>query len=572
MKRIVFLIPLILSIVYGYPAENIFSVSATSSAHGFPAAAMFDNNIGTGWKPMYSDDQLLEGVTVRFSEPADIQNILIVCADKSKSIQPSFYIYADGKFVGGIAANKKLNDIGLKSVTELEFYAVNAPAEFIIGEIRINSSGDSNQSVAFPSAVKGKIHIKGISANSGVPELICDGDILSSWTYSYSSQGAAPVISFEFVSNIQFSSLYIANGVQVSEALFKSGGKVKSFELRADGILLGVYTLKEIMGIQRINIDKPALGKNIEMKVVSVYGNDMMKNAALSEVAFGCQGSIVSLEVNPVTTPGMAKVKSADKAIAAGFVSKCMKFQYISLSNITETYFVKFRADGTFTVLSEIYGYHFTKNNFIKGVWNTVKSSPSVWEIALDGIIYTFSEKFKSSGFSENISVEYATGYIAEPLKISSPSPKKMIASPPLKVLVTNTVYITNIVAYAKTNVIIHNNQHIHPLKATNIQITKMTGTNLTAVPVVCETDGNAAVPWCYMVRDFSATNSIAQAAITPGGLIDLFIKNNTGKFWKLESGLIWGIYPAVISELDYIEANRLGEALDLDFLAPKGK
>ncbi|NPV01667.1 MAG: hypothetical protein HPY53_09845 [Brevinematales bacterium] len=558
---------IVLSAVMGYSAVNVFSVSATSSAPGFPASALMDNDPATGWKPVGEAGQLLEGMTVSFTEPSDIHSLEIVQAGNPKTPAPSFYIYADGKFAGGITANKKITEMGLKAVTELEFYTVSAPDETVIGEIRINSSGDSNKNIVLPTVMAGKIVVNGISANPGIPWKLSDGDITSAWTYGYSSPSAAPAINFEFSSNILFSSLYIANGVQSAVSVFQSGGKVKSFELRADGILLGVYTLKDIPGIQKVNIGKPAHGKNIELKVIAVYGNDLLKNAALSEVAFGSDGKIIRL-----SAPDAPKAKGAPTVKLPGFVSKCMKFQYISLSNINETYLVKFRPDGTFAILSETYGFHFTKNNFIKGVWNTLKSAPSVWEIGLNGTIYKYSEKFDSAGFSENVSVECTTGNVSESLKISLPSPNKALTPPPVKAMVTNTVYVTNIIAYSKTNVIIYKNQHMHPLKKTNLQIVKITGTNLTEVPVICEKDGNALSPWCYMVRDITETNLIAPAAYSPDDLVNWYLKNNGGQCWKIESGLIWGIYPAVISELDYLETYELGEPLDMEFLAPKGK
>jgi hypothetical protein len=571
MKRlfnpIAILLILLLSTAIGYSAGNVFSVSATSSAPGFPASALMDNDPATGWKPVEEAGPLLEGVIVRFSEPSDIQSLEIVHAGSPKTPAPSFYIYADGKFAGGITVNKKLTEMGLKAVTELEIYTVSAPDEMVIGEIRINSSGDSNKNIVLPVNVTGKIVVNGISANPGVPEKISDGDLSSAWTYSYSSQSAAPAINFEFGSNILFSSLYIANGVQSAESVFKTGGKVKSFELRADGILLGVYTLKDVPGIQKVNIGKPALGKNIELKVLAVYGNELLKNAALSEAAFGSDGKIIRL-----SAPDAPKVKGAANVKLPGFVTKCMEFQYISLSNITETYFVKFRPDGTFAILSETYGFHFTKNSFIKGVWNTLKSAPDAWEVGLNGTIYKYSEKFDSVGFSENVSVEYTAGSVSESLKISHPSPNKSLTPPPVKAMVTNMVYVTNIIAYSKTNVIIYKNQHMHPLKKTNLQIVKMTGTNMSAVPVICGKDGNAVSPWCYMVRDITETNTIVPAAYSPDDLIDWYLKNNAGQCWKIESGLIWGIYPAVISELDYLETYELGEPLDMEFLAPKGK
>ncbi|OHD54765.1 MAG: hypothetical protein A2Y33_01980 [Spirochaetes bacterium GWF1_51_8] len=566
---------LLVSVIAALPANTalfagakVFSVSATSCAPGSQALFLLDSDPKTVWKPA-SGDSGLEGFSVCFTEPADISVIEICTPSGSKSKAPVFYYLVNGIAQGKIAANSKLTGLGLKAVTELEFLSTGAQSDIAISELKLDPSTNSASGAAYPLFIDGTVRITGSASQNGAPGLLCDGDFCTAWSASYSSQEFAPVIEISLLSNLLISGIYFVNGKQVAGETSGTGGKIKAIEISADGIPAGTYTLKDISSLQKVRLEKPLLGKEIKIKVLSVYGKEMVKTAALTDFAFDIAGVPVFVKIAKKETQAAVLPKSIP-AKMPDFVSKILVFSYISLSNTNRNFTLKFRPDGSFAALSEIYGYQFAQSFYIKGSWQIVKSGPGVWEIGIDGKIWNNCEKFASVSFSENIDLACTAETVKETIKVYLPSKVPALTPPPKKVIITNFVSYTNVYSYSKTNLTVDPNKHIHPLKKTNLSISGKSETNIQILAEVCEKPADAPASFQITERTVIETNMALPPVYQAEDLIRWYIWNKKPECWKIEGKWIWGLYPAVVSELDYLEEFQLGEPIDMDLIKAK--
>lgn len=371
---------------------SILSLSATSSETGFPVKNVLDKNNNTYWSPKGTPQG--EGLTLTFTEPIEIEDIVVQTMELNDSF--SMELYLDGAYYTGFQANKA-NNISLKRKASSLFIRITDKTQESV-KIKEILIVEKSKSIKVPSYLTGSVTASSTlePRTAYAPELLFDNRNDFGWVEGSKGDGENETISIHLQSPVDFDSLYIVNGYQRSEEHYKSNNRLKDFELSADSKLVGKYTLSDVMGAQKIPLNKNIKAQSLTLTVKSIYKGTKYKDLVLSEIKLGSKGQIMLMETDFLNNLSIANTAALRPGTFSTILDRYLSFEYSDYSDWNNIQ-IKLRSNGSFVAWFDS-----KKNNddnskaeqkVMDGNWLLEKFTPGALKVKIFGKMHSTSEQ-----------------------------------------------------------------------------------------------------------------------------------------------------------------------------------
>lgn len=181
--------------------------------------------------------------------------------------------------------NKEVTKELEKKHATISLHQFPASAAVAIHSLNIYGKETEAYRVILPKKVKGKV-----SASSTLqPEVaydvshLFDGDTNSAWVEGEKDLGLGQRILFDLPSQIVVDAIQVWNGYQRSKHHFETNSSVKDFTFGLPNASK-VYTLRNSMGGQRIELSSKILSNQFEFRITGGYQGSRYSDLALSEI------------------------------------------------------------------------------------------------------------------------------------------------------------------------------------------------------------------------------------------------------------------------------------------------
>lgn len=162
------------------------------------------------------------------------------------------------------------------------------------------------------------------------------GSDAASWVEGKADDGIGETVTFLFNKKVRISRIAIRNGYG-DPKYFALNNRVKEIAFAADQGTETIYTLKDTMSWQEIDLKTTLKAKQVTLKIVSVYKGSRYSDTALSGVRFFKKADN-SFEEFSISTELQTRIRSAatDEFIAL----------YVDESNSSEHHFLDIQRNG----------------------------------------------------------------------------------------------------------------------------------------------------------------------------------------------------------------------------------
>ncbi|MDV6234847.1 hypothetical protein CH379_004285 [Leptospira ellisii] len=171
--------------------------------------------------------------------------------------------------------------------------------DLCIGDVRFYDDGDKQFSLKLPKIVEGSAK----ASETASPVLSYDVMNLFDSRYEYAwasdKKGKGVTLDFRFSESQKITKLKIWNGYQRSDQHCYSNGRLKTATLTGDNGYKQTIHVKDVLGPQEIELEKPFEGVSLRLTVDDIYAGKMYKGLVLSEIRFGQDKNWVL--INPIT-------------------------------------------------------------------------------------------------------------------------------------------------------------------------------------------------------------------------------------------------------------------------------
>jgi hypothetical protein len=183
------------------------------------------------------------------------------------------------------------------------------------------------------------------------PRQLFDGRLDFGWAEGARNNGEGESLAFAFEKAVSIDGIYIANGYQRSEDHFRKNGRVKTFDVYADGKLVQTIPLKDDMGYQYIEFDAPFKAKTVVLKIASTYPGSRYTDTVISELKFSDKTRVIDIATDFEEKASKRILFAAENNILKDFIDKNLSMD-VQIGE-TGTYLMvdfKFRTNGSFVI------------------------------------------------------------------------------------------------------------------------------------------------------------------------------------------------------------------------------
>lgn len=117
------------------------------------------------------------------------------------------------------------------------------------------------------------------------PEWLLGGNPRAFWAEGKADDGIGETLTFTFDKKVKISRLRIRNGFD-DAYYFPLNNRVKEIAVTADGGKEIIVALKDLRTVQDIDLEKPVIGKQVTLKILSVYKGTKWRDTVLSSIGF----------------------------------------------------------------------------------------------------------------------------------------------------------------------------------------------------------------------------------------------------------------------------------------------
>jgi hypothetical protein len=121
------------------------------------------------------------------------------------------------------------------------------------------------------------------SAGKFPPAFAIDGRLDSSWVEGTNGEGIGESLTITYKSEIKFQTVAIYNGFG-DPKLWSNKNRIKRLKLTTDSGHEEVFTLKDVLSVQKLNLKKESFARSIKLTILEIYKGKESKETSIAEV------------------------------------------------------------------------------------------------------------------------------------------------------------------------------------------------------------------------------------------------------------------------------------------------
>ncbi len=266
-----------------------------------------------------------------------------------------------------------------------------------------------------PKRIGGKV----IASSTLEPEeaysidYLFDSKLDSGWVEGKKGSGAGSTIKFVLNDSVNISKIKIWNGMLMSGKHYRANERVKKFFFGTSDAAGHVYSLKDSMKPQTVNLKTPLSGKNLTFKINQVYHGSAYKDCVLTEMRFYQNGSWFMIDTSKAEMRKRKNISRIKGTVLKDVVDKLLRVNYREYGS-SKSRSIILRSNNSFVVWLEDEESNYSKSSFRKkvldGFWDIRALSKNRANVRLLGKSFNISREFemyKGDRKSERVSIFY---------------------------------------------------------------------------------------------------------------------------------------------------------------------
>ena len=257
-------------------------VAATSVKDHLPFEVYTPDSIN--WEPE-SDAEYVK-LHSYFDEPIELGHIEIKsCEGKSLNGLVTFFVNFN-ELSDQLGRYTYLYNFQTPVAARSLTFNFNDNTNLCVSEIKLFDAHNNQYHFQVPRITSGTVTASSTLEPVGSYDVINLFDSRFENAWASNGKGKGEFLNFEFAGTERIEKIKIWNGYQRSDVHCYSNSRPKTLKLEGDnGYLLNVM-VKDIMGSQVVNLDKPFVGTHLKMTVVDAYPGKTYSDLVISELRF----------------------------------------------------------------------------------------------------------------------------------------------------------------------------------------------------------------------------------------------------------------------------------------------